>query len=111
MMKYRWLIVPLLCGIFTSSDLAHANTEDLGTIIERFVVHQFPEAAQHFWVINETQWDGDEMVVDMHTIVQEKKQLIPSLNHFLLLIVAGELKGVQQVPLEPGADCQPEQET
>ena len=110
-MGHRWILLVTLCGLLTLPTLAQASTEDLGTIIERFVVRQFPDAAQHYWVINQTQWDGDEMVVDMHTIVQEKKQVVPLVNHFLLLIVAGELKGIQQVPLEPGDDCQPEQET
>lgn len=110
-MGYRWILVPVIWGLFLAPPCTHASTGDLGTIIEKFVVRQFPDAAQHYWVINETQWDGDEMIVDMHTIVQEKKQIAPMLSHFLLLIVAGEVKGVQQVPLEPGADCQPDQET
>ena len=29
-------------------------------------VRQFPNADAHYWVINETPWDGDEMVVDLH---------------------------------------------
>jgi hypothetical protein len=110
-MTRRWIIALTLCASFSFPALAQASTEDLRTIIERFVVGQFPSATQHYWIINETQWEGDEMVVDMHTIVQEKRQVAPMLNRFLLLIVAGELKGVQQVALEPGADCQPEQET
>ena len=110
-MTRRWLIALTLCASFSLPALAQANTEDLRTIIEKFVVGQFPSATQHYWIINETQWEGDEMVVDMHTIVQEKRQVAPMLNRFLLLIVAGELKGVQQVALEPGTDCQAEQET
>lgn len=110
-MRSRWIVVPLIWGIFLAPLCVHASTGDLGTIIERFVVHQFPDAAQHYWIINETQWDGNEMIVDMHTIVQERKRIAPLLSHFLLLIVAGEVKGVQQMPLDPGTDCQPEQET
>ena len=44
------------------------------------------------------------MTVDVHTIVKEQRETEPSLSHFLLLIVAGELRGVQRIPLEPGAD-------
>jgi hypothetical protein len=44
------------------------------------------------------------MTVDVHTIVKEQHETEPSLSHFLLLIVAGELRGVQRIPLEPGAD-------
>ena len=61
-------------------------------------------------MINETQWDGDEMVVDVHTIVSERREAEPTLRHFLLLIVAGELRGVQSIPLEPGADCRAEED-
>ena len=50
------------------------------------------------------------MTVDEHTIVKEQRETEPSLSHFLLLIVAGELKGVQRIPLEPGADCGAEEE-
>ena len=39
--------------------------DEIGTIIESFVTKQFPDAASHFWVVNETQWDGDEMIVDV----------------------------------------------
>jgi hypothetical protein len=90
--------------------LAQASTGDVGTIIEKFVVRQFPDAAGHYWVINETQWDGDEMIVDVHTIVKERRETEPTLSRFLLLIVAGELKGVQTVPLEPGTDCRAEED-
>ena len=50
------------------------------------------------------------MIVDVHTIVNERRETIPTLSHFLLLIVAGELRGVQNIPLEPGEDCQAEEE-
>ena len=109
-MRYQWIVMSALCGILTMPMLAKASTGDLGAIIETFVVRQFPDAASHYWVINETQWDGDEMVVDVHTIVSERREAEPTLRHFLLLIVAGELRGVQSIPLEPGADCRAEEE-
>ncbi|SLM46947.1 conserved protein of unknown function [Nitrospira japonica] len=86
-----------------------AVASDVGTIIEQFVTQRFPEAATHYWIINETQWDGDEIIIDVHTIVQDRRDPEPTLNRFLLLIVAGELKGSQNIPLEPGAECRPEQ--
>jgi len=46
----------------------------------------------------------------MHTIVSESREAEPTLRHFLLLIVAGELRGVQNIPLEPEADCRAEEE-
>jgi hypothetical protein len=109
-MRHQWIIIGVLCGILTMPALAQASTGDVGTIIETFVVRQFPDAAGHYWVINETQWDGDEMIVDVHTIVNERREAEPTLSHFLLLIVAGELRGVQSIPLEPGADCRAEEE-
>jgi hypothetical protein len=109
-MRHRWIILGVLCGILTMPGLAQASSGDVGTIIETFVVQQFPDAASHYWVVNETRWDGDEMIVDVHAIVvNERRQAEPTLSHFLLLIVAGELRGVQSIPLEPGTDCRAEE--
>lgn len=108
--RHRWILVGALCCLLILPTLAQASTGDVGTIIEKFVVRQFPDAASHYWVINETQWDGDEMIVDVHTIVTERRDTEPTLSRFLLLIVAGELKGSQNIPLEPGADCRTEEE-
>ena len=109
-MRYQWIVMSVLCGILTMLTLTQASAADLGTIVETFVVRQFPDAASHYWVINGTQWDGDEMVVDVHTIVSERREAEPTLRHFLLLIVAGELRGGQNIPLEPGADCRAEED-
>ncbi|HTL62823.1 MAG TPA: hypothetical protein VL261_14360 [Nitrospira sp.] len=108
-MRYRWILFGVLvwAGTFTSPILA--STGDIGTIVEKFVVRQFPDAASHYWVINETQWDGDEMIVDLETVVTERRDMEPTLSRFLLLIVAGELKASQNVPLEPAADCRTEE--
>lgn len=109
-MRHHWIIVGALCGILTLPVFAQASTGDLGTIIEAFVARQFPDAASHYWVINGTQWEGDEMIVDVHTIVNARRETEPALSHFLLLIVAGELRGVQNIPLEPGTDCRAEED-
>ena len=109
-MRHQWIIMSALCGILTMPAFAQASTGDVGTIIETFITRQFPDAAGHYWVINKTQWEGDEMIVDVHTIVNERRATEPTLSHFLLPIVAGELRGVQSVPLEPGADCRAEEE-
>ena len=109
-MRHEWIIIGALCGVLTMPALVPASPGDVATIIETFVARQFPDAAGHYWVINGTQWDGDEMIVDVHTIVNEQRQTEPSLSHFLLLIVAGELRGVQRIPLEPGTDCRAEEE-
>lgn len=89
---------------------AMTDVGDIGTIIEGFVSKQFPDAASHFWVVNDTQWDGDEMIVDMNAIVTDHRQTPPTESRFLLLIVAGRLQGIQNIPLDAAAECQKEQE-
>ena len=109
-MRHRWSLAGALFCLLIIPTLAEASTSDIGTIIEKFVARQFPDAASHYWVINETQWDGDEMIVDVHAIVKERRDTEPTLSRFLLLIVAGELKGSQNLPVEPGADCRTDEE-
>ncbi len=89
---------------------AMTDKGDIGTIIEGFVAKQFPDAASHFWVVNDTQWDGDEMIVDMNAIVTDRGQTPPTESRFLLLIVEGRLQGIQNIPLDAPAECQKEQE-
>ena len=64
-----------LCGILTMPTLAQASTGDVGITIETFVVRHFPNAVGHDWGINETPWDGNEMIVDLHTIVNERRAM------------------------------------
>ena len=79
-------------------------------IIETFPVRQFPNAAGHYEVSNETPWDEDDNDRGpAHHCANERRATEPTLSHFLLLIVAGELKGVQHIPLEPGVDRQAEE--
>jgi hypothetical protein len=89
--------------------LASASTGDLGSIIEGFITRHFPEATSHLWVVNSTQWDGDEMVVDVWTVVIEKQQPATIENRYLLLIVKGQLTAAQRIPLEDGPGCQPDE--
>ncbi len=105
-MRYPLLFAFLCLIVFTSP--TQASTGDLGSIVEKFVVRQFPDAASHYWVINQTQWDGDEMIVDVQAIVKERRDTEPTLSRYLLLIVAGELKASQNVPLDPAEDCRTE---
>lgn len=109
-MGSRPIMIGILFGLLALPCPAQASIGDIGTIIEKFVVRQFPEAIGHYWVINETLWDGDEMIVDVQTVVTERRDTEPHLSRFLLLIVAGELKGAQDIPVEPGADCRAEEE-
>ena len=107
-MRYRWIFLGAFFCLLLLQAQTQASTGDIGTIVEKFIVRQFPDAASHYWVINETQWDGDEMIVDVQAVVKERRDTEPMLSRFLLLIVAGELKASQNVPLEPDADCRTE---
>ncbi len=89
---------------------AMTDSADIGTLIDSFVTRQFPDAASHFWIVNETQWDGDEMIVDVNAIVTERRQSAPTESRFGLLIVEGQLKGIQSIPLDAAVECQKEQE-
>ncbi|SPP64844.1 hypothetical protein [Nitrospira lenta] len=103
-MRQLWLLSTLALTLFTPN-ISSASTSELGTIIESFIVHHFPDATSHIWIVNGTEWDGDEMVVDIRTMVLEKQMPAPVENRYLLLIREGKLAAAQRVPLEDGADC------
>ena|SRR3990167_241121 len=104
-----WFLSTLLLFSLTVPGWAHASTSELGAIIEGFVTRHFPDATSHMWVVNDTQWDGDEMVVDLYTYVVEKQQSAALENRYLLLIVAGRLTAVQRIAVGNGPGCQPEE--
>lgn len=104
------LVLLAILSVAPLPSQAMTDKGDIGTIIEGFVTKQFPDAASHFWVVNDTQWDGDEMIVDMNAIVTDRKQTPPTESRFLLLIVEGRLQGIQNIPLDAAAECQKEQE-
>lgn len=104
-----WLLGTLLLFGLSIPERSSASTSELRTIIEDFVTHHFPDATSHVWVVNDTQWDGDEMVVDVRTVVVEHTLPVPIENRYLLLIRDGKLAAAQRIPLEDGADCQREE--
>ena len=67
-MQHQWRALWNYHNAYASAG-QHRN---VGTIIEIFVARQFPNTVSHYWVINETRWDGDEMTVGMHAIVKEQ---------------------------------------
>ena len=86
-----------------------ADTGDLSTAIEVFMSHQFPDAHRYFWVVNATQWQTErEVVIDVNTVVTPRPGQEPTEKRFLLLVVEGELKGAQNIPLDSLVDCTPE---
>ena len=105
-MSYRSLLLAVLLLCLAAPVPAQASSGDLGMIIENFVIRHFPEATSHVWIVNGTQWDGDEMVVDVQTIVMEKQVPTPIENRYLLLIKEGILAAAQRVPLDDSTDCQ-----
>jgi hypothetical protein len=105
----RALILSALLGyLLMVPGFSHASATDLGALIENFITRHFPEATSHLWVMNSTQWDGDEMIVDVQTYVVEKQQPATIENRYLLLIIGGELTAAQRIPLHDGTECQPE---
>lgn len=106
------LRLAILFGLIMSLCLptpTQATTVDLTLLIDTFVTRQFPEASSHLWIVNSTQWDGDEMIVDVNTIVVEKRQEAPLENRFLLLIIGGKLTATQSIPLDGSPECRPEE--
>lgn len=90
---------------------AQSSSGDLSTAIETFMAKQFPDAHSHFWVVNGAQWQTeDEVVIDVNTVVVNRAGQEPTENRFLLLVVAGEFKAAQNIPLDSKVECQPEQQ-
>jgi hypothetical protein len=88
-----------------------SDTGDLSSVIETFVTKQFPQAANHFWVVNGAQQQTEtELVVDVNTITRNRGDQAPSENRFLLLIVSGKLAAAQNIPLSAEPECQPEKQ-
>ena len=110
-MRHRFMLIAIgcLCLMLVRPEVSAADADDLGAIIEGFVTRHFPDATSHLWIVNDTQWDGDEMIVDVHTIVMEKQQPAATENRYLLLIVHGKLTAAQRVPFDQSSDCQPEE--
>lgn len=104
-----WFLSTLLLLSLTAPGWAYASTSELGIIIEDFVTRHFPDATSHIWIVNGTEWDGDEMVVDIRTTVIEKQLPAPIENRYLLLFKEGKLTAAQRIPLEDGTDCQREE--
>lgn len=108
-MRQQLILGGLLIQLLIAPAWSHGSTSDLGAVIEGFISHHFPQATSHIWVMNGTQWDGDEMIVDVQTYVVEKQQPGTIENRYLLLIVAGKLTAAQQIPLQDKPECQPEE--
>ncbi len=84
---------------------------DVSLAIDQFVSKVYPEGSHYFWVINDTTSKfSPELIVDINTFLQTSEEEKSQPNRFLLLIVNGELKGAQHIPLGAEVDCQTEEE-
>lgn len=108
-MRRALILSTFLIYLLIVPGLSDASPTDLGALIESFITRHFPEATSHLWVMNGTQWDGDEMIVDVQTYVVEKQQSTTIENRYLLLIVDGKLTAAQRIPMNDGTECQPEE--
>ncbi len=95
--------------VLALSGVAQSALPDMGSVIERFVQHRFPNAHQHHWIINQTTVEEDEVTVDLKTVVSLSPQSDPIEERYLLLFVKGELTAAQVIPLEGDPDCQKEE--
>lgn len=104
------LILLLAFGLFAgSTTLAQAKEPPtIPEVIEQFLVTQFPEAQNYFWIVNEAHQQGEhEVIIDLNAIVFNKTPH-PDESRFLLLIVDGEIVGAQGLALDAKPTCKPE---
>ena len=107
-MKHR--LFPALSFLALTTLLAspiQAAPPSIPSAIDQFVAKIFPEASHYHWVVNRAQKETAlEMIVDINTFVTAKgDDRIPIENRFLLLILNGEVKAAQKIPLGSEVDC------
>ena len=101
-----WIVLVLLVTI----PLPGWASTDLGSAIDAFVQHQFPQGRVHHWVVNQTFVEDEEVVVDVKAVVTVPLRTTPVEERFLLLFVKGRLAAAQAIPLEGEPDCTPEEQ-
>lgn len=100
------LAIGLLAGSTTLAQAEESPT--IPEVIEQFLVNQFPEAHNYFWIVNEAHQQGErEVIIDLNAIVFNKTPQ-PEESRFLLLIVDGEIVGAQGLALDAKPTCKPE---
>ena len=109
----------LLCSAVLSLCLASVaaadtgvqpNSGDIPRVIESFISQQFPAAQSHFWVLNKADWGTpEEVVLDLNAVIVTDKNQKPTEQRFLLLVVRGQIMGMQNIPLGANAVCQPDE--
>ena len=89
--------------------LAQASTGNVGTIMETFVVRQFPNAVGHY-IGDQRNSVGNEMIVNVHTKYEQPACNGTHLEPFLAAARSRRAQRNPRIPLEPGADCGAEEE-
>ena len=103
------LILVLSLVLFSSTSISASPS--ISTAIDRFVSNLYPKGSHYFWVINNTSKESaEEMIVDLNTSVRNLPEDEPTESRFLLLVVGGELRAVQKIPLNANVDCQSDEE-
>lgn len=104
------LMIGLSVASFGTAPHVGASTANLGSAIDDFVVHQFPQARAHHWVVNQALVENEEVTVDVKAVVTVPSSETPLEERFLLLFVKGKLAAAQFIPVDGDPDCAPEQQ-
>ena len=96
----------IFLSLVLSPTVSQSAYPDVSMAIDQFVSQVYPKGSRYFWIINDTTSDiSNEIIVDINTELQVNSEEDPQTNRFLLLLVKGELKGAQQIPLGAKVDC------
>ena len=103
----RYLPIPaIFLSLVLSPTVSQSAYPDVSLAIDQFVSQVYPKGSRYFWIINDTTSEiSNEVIVDINTELQVNSEEDPQTNRFLLLLVKGELKGAQQIPLGAKVDC------
>ena len=79
------------------------------SVIDQFVSKIFPDASYRHWVGNDAQTETDtEMILDVNTftfVAAKGSEKSLTENRFLLLVLDGQIRGAQKIPLGSKVDC------
>ncbi|MDT7044192.1 hypothetical protein [Candidatus Nitronereus thalassa] len=107
-MKHR-VLAALYCLTFSVilANPIHSAPPSLPSAIDQFVAKIFPLASHYHWVVNNAQKEtSQEMILDINTFVTKKETGdTPIENRFLLLVMDGEVRAAQKIPLDSTVDC------
>ena len=107
---YAAVLSLCLASIATADTNAQGKTGVIPKVIELFISQHFPTAQSHFWVLNKAEWAApEEVVLDLNAVVVTQENLPPTEQRFLLLVVSGQIIGMQSIPLGARVECKPDE--